>query len=368
MGSSIKAVFIHIYFPRPRGLMVLYIYMNNITQTLKVILLAIIISFGISYAFAWVAPTGIPTTGNIEAPLNTSIDEQTKNGNLWLNSLGVSSTAPNALSVLGRVRIGPNDPLFNTYIDDINAQFKIFTKGGDNNTAELAIGNIDNGWARIDLYPSVSSTREASIRSHPNIGDSLQFWTEAIDGFVKSMSIDIAGDVVVDKKLTAENLETNINTQTTDNWPLVLRNWASFNAMNYDLGIKLRFGGNSGNDPNKWVGIKAVLEANWANKIGLAFYTQPVVTTPPVEALRISGDGNVGIGITNPQSRLDIEGDLRIKGSKICYYSCYTSGSQVLCDKKRFDTGATVTTGVYMGFTSSITPNVGEGQLVTCSY
>lgn len=75
--------------------------MNNITQSIKVILLAVIFSFGISYAFAWVSPTVAPTGGNSAAPLNTSNNDQTKNGNLFLNALGITNTAPNALSVLG---------------------------------------------------------------------------------------------------------------------------------------------------------------------------------------------------------------------------------------------------------------------------
>lgn len=75
--------------------------MNNITQSIKVILLAIVLSFGISYVFAWAPPTVAPTGGNSLSPLNTSNSDQVKNGNLFLNALGITNTAPNALSVLG---------------------------------------------------------------------------------------------------------------------------------------------------------------------------------------------------------------------------------------------------------------------------
>ncbi len=37
----------------------------------------------------------------------------------------------------------------------------------------------------------------------------------------------------------------------------------------------------------------------------------------PLEALRITGDGKVGIGTTNPGAKLDIEGDLQVKGVNI---------------------------------------------------
>lgn len=80
--------------------------MNNITQTLKVILLAIIISFGASYAFAWVAPSLPPTGGNSAAPLNTSSNDQIKNGNLFLNALGITNSASGALNVAGGAVFG----------------------------------------------------------------------------------------------------------------------------------------------------------------------------------------------------------------------------------------------------------------------
>lgn len=79
----------------------MYMKKENITQSLKVILLAIVLSFGISYVFAWAPPTVAPTGGNSTAPLNTSNSDQVKNGNLFLNALGITNTAPNALSVLG---------------------------------------------------------------------------------------------------------------------------------------------------------------------------------------------------------------------------------------------------------------------------
>ncbi|MFZ2303949.1 MAG: hypothetical protein WAV98_04155, partial [Minisyncoccia bacterium] len=51
---------------------------TKILSVLKVSALAVILSFGMSYAFAWTAPTVAPPGGNVPAPLNTSSTSQYK--------------------------------------------------------------------------------------------------------------------------------------------------------------------------------------------------------------------------------------------------------------------------------------------------
>lgn len=63
--------------------------MKNITQSLKVIVLALSLSFGLSYAYAWTAPTVSPPGGNVSAPINTSTTDQIK-GTGTSGGLGVS--------------------------------------------------------------------------------------------------------------------------------------------------------------------------------------------------------------------------------------------------------------------------------------
>lgn len=60
---------------------------NNIINALKVSVLAVVISFGLSYALAWTAPTAIPPGGNVSAPINTSGTAQTKTGALTVGSI-----------------------------------------------------------------------------------------------------------------------------------------------------------------------------------------------------------------------------------------------------------------------------------------
>ncbi|KKS58205.1 MAG: PE-PGRS family protein [Candidatus Nomurabacteria bacterium GW2011_GWA2_42_41] len=61
--------------------------MKNIIQALKIIALALVLSFGISYVYAWTAPTVTPPGGNVSAPINTSATAQYKDGALGVGGL-----------------------------------------------------------------------------------------------------------------------------------------------------------------------------------------------------------------------------------------------------------------------------------------
>ena len=66
---------------------------TKLFNAMKVILLAAILSFGLSYALAWTPPTATPPTGNISAPLNTSVTAQAKAGGL---GIGMTTVPPSA--------------------------------------------------------------------------------------------------------------------------------------------------------------------------------------------------------------------------------------------------------------------------------
>ncbi len=56
--------------------------LNKIFQTTKLVVLAIVLSFSLSYVYAWTAPTVSPPGGNTSAPINTSATLQQKSGAL----------------------------------------------------------------------------------------------------------------------------------------------------------------------------------------------------------------------------------------------------------------------------------------------
>lgn len=64
---------------------------TKLLNALKVSTLALILSFGVSYALAWTAPLSAPPAGNVSAPLNTSATAQTKVGQLIVGSLNAGA-------------------------------------------------------------------------------------------------------------------------------------------------------------------------------------------------------------------------------------------------------------------------------------
>ncbi|MBI5400493.1 MAG: phage tail protein [Candidatus Yonathbacteria bacterium] len=70
---------------------------HNTINTLKISSLALVLSFGLSYVYAWMAPTVTPPGGNVSAPINTSATLQQKNGdftvqNFLANTMTVGGT------------------------------------------------------------------------------------------------------------------------------------------------------------------------------------------------------------------------------------------------------------------------------------
>lgn len=82
--------------------------MKSIFPALKVSALAIVLSFGLSYALAWTAPTAVPPGGNVSAPINTSGTVQTKTGGFNIatvtGNVGIGTAAPTQkLHVVGNI-------------------------------------------------------------------------------------------------------------------------------------------------------------------------------------------------------------------------------------------------------------------------
>ena len=61
--------------------------MKNTIQSLKSILLALILFIGVSYVYAWTAPTATPPAGNVTGPITTGPVSQYKSGALGVGGL-----------------------------------------------------------------------------------------------------------------------------------------------------------------------------------------------------------------------------------------------------------------------------------------
>ena len=79
---------------------------ENLFQKVKIIIVAIFLAFGISYAYSWSGPTATPPGGNVEAPINVGPVSQIKSGDLGVRSFSAS----------GNVGIGTTNPTARLHI------------------------------------------------------------------------------------------------------------------------------------------------------------------------------------------------------------------------------------------------------------
>lgn len=132
---------------------------TKLFNIIKVSALALALSFGLSYVYAWTAPTQNPPAGNVSAPINTSGTAQTKAGALTVGGFnismadnyytGVSITGENfsAGDLATRVRIQDktgNIPWFLSANND--GKFALHQGSvGDRITVDNANGNVGVG-------------------------------------------------------------------------------------------------------------------------------------------------------------------------------------------------------------------------------
>ena len=62
---------------------------KQLTENFRVILLALVLTAGISYVYAWTGPTQAPPEGNVSAPINVGVIDQIKDAGLGVNVLAV---------------------------------------------------------------------------------------------------------------------------------------------------------------------------------------------------------------------------------------------------------------------------------------
>ncbi|MCK9345102.1 MAG: hypothetical protein M0P64_03205 [Candidatus Pacebacteria bacterium] len=118
--------------------------LKQILSATKIVSLAIVLSFGLSYALAWTAPAANPPAGNVSAPINASNTAQEKLGGLTVGSL---TTAGAVTAGTLRVTTGAAASRVLTSDASGNATWQAAAGGSDNlgnHTATQALNMAGN--------------------------------------------------------------------------------------------------------------------------------------------------------------------------------------------------------------------------------
>ncbi|KKT81986.1 MAG: hypothetical protein A3B07_00225 [Candidatus Yonathbacteria bacterium RIFCSPLOWO2_01_FULL_43_27] len=168
--------------------------LKGITQTAKIISLAIILSFGISLVYAWTEPTVAPTGGNSTAPLSTGSTMQGKEGTLVLSRVdGVSGIEAfgkaTFATVTGLVGIGTESPW---------AKLTVENQYDPNTIPDLAVGNTN--WASSNIaFTNGLLSAEATISTEGTTGDTdFRIATKSNGGFDPGTEGTLVDRFVVD--------------------------------------------------------------------------------------------------------------------------------------------------------------------------
>jgi len=171
---------------------------KHLIQTLKTLLTAIILSFGISYVYAWTGPTQTPLNGNISAPVNTGSVAQTKSGNVTADRL---TTTGRSLYFGSNQRLYGNNNSVLTWYSNNNTytQMQFRDRQGDlygrvygaGNGNEFGLLDGDSTWsykAVKDNYTQflINNSAKMTILNNGNIG---------IGKTNPGRKLDVAGDI-----------------------------------------------------------------------------------------------------------------------------------------------------------------------------
>ena len=214
---------------------------------------------------------------------------------------------------------------FNSSISEESTAVKIFN---GSSTTGKSVGAYWGGIGFMHLDPELGSWGTTYTGEHFWIGGRLidTPGQERSALVFATNNVTTAGSHSSEKMVILPNGNVGIGTTSpaatlhiskgSNNSPTVLR------IENVDTTIEtaqevntIQFYTNDGSTSGTGITSKIVQVAeNPGNQYGLSFYTYDLGLA---EALRITNDGNVGIGTTSPASKLDVDGDIALKGTAV---------------------------------------------------
>jgi hypothetical protein len=203
----------------------------------------------------------------------------------------------------GNVGIGKSAP--STKLD-VNGNFQVYPSGnaGPNGALKLRIlpgssssiieANSDGTWANHDIIINAANTSG---------GNTSQFVAH------RSGNVGIGTSVPEAKLDITNDYDGKV-------WNFQISNEHHDITGDQSVGMKFKLGADG--EMDKWSGILGVSEGIWENYVGLAFYTTGYATgAQNSEKMRITSNGNVGIGTASPDSKLTVKGDIHTREVRV---------------------------------------------------
>ncbi|MEK7172685.1 MAG: hypothetical protein AAB740_01760, partial [Patescibacteria group bacterium] len=267
---------------------------QNIFYVISLIAIVFVFVWGVNLTVAgWVSPTALPTRDNAKAPIHIGLAAQIKDGNLAVNAANLYSIG--FLVPHGNVGIGTTKPasLLNLYSPNAT-NTTVGTKENRIYMQHGSVSSVDTGGEIVFGLQDVGTGRYAAI------GTSIE-GTGAVNQISGGLYLATKG-LVTDSTLTKRLVvlgNGNVGIGTTEPSGKL-----TVSVPANSSGIEA-FTSTAGNTHLPW-------SNNWNYISG-----KGVIFRDPsnVEKMRLDAtSGNVGIGTTDPGSKLHVNGDIDANG------------------------------------------------------
>ena len=262
---------------------------------------------------------GYDTAGNGSNSATLGNDSITKT--ILKGNLGLGTTNPTyKLSVIGDGYFSTNLTIGGTFVSV-----------GSTNLVTNLNANYLNGYAYNTLPYVNDATNTTLTRSgtgpytlglnlgNTNVWTALQTFTNGIGvsgtaNLTNALNVGgtgyFASRVGIGTSSPSSLLEiSDVGNTGSINWSGTIRNPSNANVTSYGAGLKLKISSDVSNEINKWAGIAAIAGTGYSNRTDMAFYSNPTAASAPIETMRLTGSGYLGLGTTNPTAKLTVIGN-----------------------------------------------------------
>ena len=334
------------------------------------------ITFNNAYTF----PTAIGTSGQVlKSPASgTTLEWSTETGPV--SGSGTTNYIPKwtggtALgnSIIydsgGKIGIGTSTPGYKLDIWDAASAIQRFVRNdasisSNNSLGQVIFGGTEDGGTTVNLGAAIVGL-SAGNWSATASGGKLVFKTtdSGTTTLDDRMIIDHDGKVGIGTDGPSAKLhvyEETANTTTASNIVRIQSHSSGTTGVGFG-GAVYFLGERNGGDIQGMAKISAIAEVNSVTDLSSALTFQTATSGTNTEKVRITYDGNVGIGITNPSTKLHVNGIATTNSGG----GNATLGSHLdLGDNQKARFGASDDLEIYHNASDSVIRDVGTGRLL----